>query len=379
LYGTRSAPRNFHKFLADQLAELGFQQLKSDASLFRDPLRDIEMSVHVDDPIVSGRDRASVEVFFEELEQRVLFKRGPALLANGPAVIYLGKSYTRDATSITVAPISDYIAKTLKAYGMAQCSVVHTPATKQNHEKDAPDQPLTTEDHKHFRSVLGRLMFLASERGDLQFALKELARSMSAPTTSDSLALKRVLRYLRGTETFGTRLSMPKTAPPSLNIFVDSDWAGCTRTRRSTSGFAVMFGGFNEQKTCLIASGAKTQPVIAQSSAEAELYALALGAAEGLFAQSVMGELGISLDLRIWCDSSSARAFVNRSGLGRMKHIELKWLWVQDALQRKRFSLHPIASAENVADLWTKALDRTSHEKHRNRANIVDITTLHMT
>ena len=195
--------------MAQQLRELGFQQFKSDASLFRSPERDIDVSVHVDDPIISGRDRQVVEKFLAELESRVLFKRAPILEPSGEPVVYRGRSYTRDFTSISVTPVPGYIAKTLQACGMANCNGVQTPGMSGSKPPLEEDPPLDPAEHKSFRSTLGRLMFLAGERGDIQFCLKELARSMSAPRASDQLALKRLLRHLRATEGFGSKLSLP--------------------------------------------------------------------------------------------------------------------------------------------------------------------------
>ena len=90
------------------------------------------------------------------------------------------------------------------------------------------------------------------------------------------------------------------------------------------------------------------------SAGEAEYYALVKAAAEGLGIQARARDLGIELTLRIWVDSTTADAIASRIGLGKVRHMEVKYLWAQEAHQNKRFCIRKIAGERNPADVLTK-------------------------
>ena len=72
--------------------------------------------------------------------------------------------------------------------------------------------------------------------------------------------------------------------------------------------------------------------------------------------QSIAQDLGWKLQVRIWSDSSGARAIASRRGLGKLRHIELKYLWVQEAVGRGRITLKRVAGVGNPADHLTKPM-----------------------
>ena len=97
-----------------------------------------------------------------------------------------------------------------------------------------------------------------------------------------------------------------------------------------------------------------TQGTIATSSGEAEYYALVKGAAEGLAIQALGKDLGIEMTLKLWVDSTAADSIVSRIGLGRVRHMEVKYLWAQEAHQNGRFKVGKVAGERNPADVLTK-------------------------
>ena len=99
-----------------------------------------------------------------------------------------------------------------------------------------------------------------------------------------------------------------------------------------------------------------TQATIAMSVGEAEYYALVKSAAEGLAFIALAKDLGYEFNLTVWVDSATAKAIVSRLGLGKVRHMEVKFLWAQEALRRKLFQVRKIAGARNPADVLTKAL-----------------------
>ena len=104
----------------------------------------------------------------------------------------------------------------------------------------------------------------------------------------------------------------------------------------------------------VVKTWSSTQTTIAQSSGEAEYYALVRAAAEGLGMQSVMRDLGWEMRVRLWVDSSAAKSIASRVGLGRVRHLEVKFLWLQEVVRDRRLEVRKVHGADNPADVLTK-------------------------
>ncbi len=132
-----------------------------------------------------------------------------------------------------------------------------------------------------------------------------------------------------------------------IEVYTDTDWGGCPRTRKSTSGGCVMLGSH------LIKSWSSTQTSVALSSGEAEFNGVAHGSGIGLGYQSLIKDLGQELPARVWTDSSAAVGDCSRQGLGELRHLDTHTLWAQQAVRAKKISLCKIDEV-NPADLLTK-------------------------
>ena len=104
----------------------------------------------------------------------------------------------------------------------------------------------------------------------------------------------------------------------------------------------------------VVKTWSSTQTTIAQSSGEAEYYALVRAAAEGLGMQSVMHDLGWEMHVRLWVDSSAAKSIASRIGLGTVRHLEVKFLWLQAIVRDKRLEVRKVHGTQNPADILTK-------------------------
>ena len=136
-----------------------------------------------------------------------------------------------------------------------------------------------------FRAVAARFNYLAADCPNLQFATKEICREMSGPTMRSQEKMKRLARYLMHIREVKLYFRWQDEIS-DLCVAVDSDWAGCRKTRKSTSGGCMMIGRH------LLRAWSSTQPSIAMSSAEAEYYALVEGATRSLGLQSMMRKWG---------------------------------------------------------------------------------------
>ena len=111
----------------------------------------------------------------------------------------------------------------------------------------------------------------------------------------------------------------------SVTAYTDSDWAGCIRTARSTSGGIVSIGGR------IIKTHSRQQKTVALSSAEAELYAMVAASAETLAIVAYARDLGLDLGGEVYTDSSAALGISQRAGIGKVRHLCTQGLWVQEA------------------------------------------------
>ena len=139
---------------------------------------------------------------------------------------------------------------------------------------------------------------------------------MAKPRVGDVAVLKRLARYLREfPECF--YLFAWQNVPTEVSVFTDSDWAGCARTRRSTSGGVILLG------THLLMHWSRTQQSVALSSCEAEVNAINKGGVEGLGLLHMLGSCDIVLPVVLRTDASVAKGVVERAGAGKVKHGEL--------------------------------------------------------
>ena len=82
---------------------------------------------------------------------------------------------------------------------------------------------------------------------------------------------------------------------------------------------------------------------------------------EGQFLQHLLDELGQHAPLRVHSDSSAARAIVAKRGVGRLKHLAIRELWLQDQLRAGRLTVHKVGTLTNCADLFTKVFSVARH------------------
>ena len=108
----------------------------------------------------------------------------------------------------------------------------------------------------------------------------------------------------------------------------------------------------------------KDQTTYAMSSGEAELYAANLGGMQGLGLQSVAKDFGVEVKLNLFIAAKATVDIVNRRGLGKVRHLAVNDLWLQDAVKSKRIVMHKVASKDNMADLMTKPLAFEDIESH---------------
>ena len=144
----------------------------------------------------------------------------------------------------------------------------------------------------------------------------------------------------------------------SLIVEGDSDHAGCARTRKSTSGGIIRWGAH------ILKWWSKTQPTIALSSGEAELFALVKSTSEGLGVIAAMEEWGIEADLVVKSDAVAAIGMVKRQGLGRIRHIAVADLWIQQKSKEGAVHYMKLDGFKNTSDIPTKPVEAEVMGRH---------------
>ena len=369
LYGTRDAPARWEELYTATLVGLGFLRGRASACCFFHPARDIRCVVHGDDFTFTGHD-GDLNWIQSEMEKAFLCKVG-GRLGNGVGDVQEvrllnrvirwtpeGLLYEADPRHV------EQLVRDLERMGEeAARTPLSSPGFKRDAEAVEASTPLGPEATHEYRALAARANFLSMDRPDLGFAAKECCRKMATPTTVDWAALVRLTRYLAGRP----RLvyAYPWQDPGiGLSTYVDTDFAGCVVTRKSTSGGVCLRGSH------LIKHWSNTQKTIALSSGEAELGGVVKGSGEGLGLVAVAKDLGVDVGLTVFADSSAAIGICRRTGIGKVRHLAVGQLWVQERVRSGDYELRKHPGAQNPADLLTKAVNAELISRHTAYAGL---------
>jgi hypothetical protein len=366
LYGLKQAPRNWdimvHTFITKDMA---YKATVSDPSLYCKRSRsgrlmmiyrfvdDMQGSYHADD---AAEFSQSVKL----LQDRFRIKQLQT------ATWMLGMRIVRDRKARTITLDQElYVTKSLEKFGLQECRVVSSPemvgaATDANAELDV------AADVQRYMEITGTLMYAAiSTRPDIAHAVHYLASNMQAPTLRHMQAAERVLRYLAGTkdvglvfgsrngDTVGDSRGRKSQVQVEVCAFADADWANDRGDRRSISGWVAKVNGDP------VSWSSKKQRVVALSTCEAELYAESAAIQEVLWLRGLMEELGLytRTGSTVYGDNQSAIAVSHNGVKGeRTKHVDVKYHFVTETVERGIVKLQWIPTAQQQADIFTKAL-----------------------
>ena len=126
--------------------------------------------------------------------------------------------------------------------------------------------------------------------------------------------------------------------PKEILVYTDSDWGSCQESRKSMSSSAIRLGSHLLDTSC------GKQTTMALSSGEAEYYAITRGSAAATMVQNILSEMDRKCKLACLTDSSAAKGISHRRGVGRVKHLELKELWVQDKVDKGELEIRKIST-----------------------------------
>ncbi|KAF5471906.1 hypothetical protein F2P56_008669 [Juglans regia] len=260
LYGLKQAPRAWFRRLSQYLLEYGFIESSADYSLFiytNDSVK-LYVLVYVDDILVTGSSKAAIASFILSLKDSFLVKD------LGELSFFLGVQASHDSHGLHLGQ-TRYITDLLESTKMVGAKPLNCPSTSGPKLSSIEGELLS--DPTEYRRVVGALQYCTISHPDIAYAVNQLCQFMHNPREPHWTAVKRVLRYLKGTIDYGLYFS-----PVAINLqaYCDSDWAGNPDDRRSTTGYGIFLG------QNLIAWTAKKQPIVSKSSTEAEYRSLAI-------------------------------------------------------------------------------------------------------
>lgn len=349
MYGCRDAAACWELEITDFFTCNGFAPGLGSPVLFVNTTRDVKVSIHGDDITALGFEDDLLWLK-ERLLERYELKFG-GLLGPDPSdtqdVALLNRLIHYGEQETTVEADPRHVTILLNELNLHSAKAVGTPGVS---KVDGDATALDDSAKRQYRSMVMRCNYLGLDRPDICYASKELARAMQQPTVGNWTGLKRMARFLLGKP----RLVWHYRDQPEqthLRIFTDSDDAGCTASRKSTSCGALFHGSH------LLKFYSSTQHVIALSSGESEFYGGIKAGSTLLGGLATMKDLGCDFQGALVFDATAAKAMLGRRGHGKAKHIDRCYLWLQQRVQDGDIELEKIGTKINCADLGTKHLE----------------------
>jgi len=275
---------------------------------------------------------------------------------------FLGMQVQRSGDGLLLSQ-RQYMLDILDRAGMTECKPCSTPVDTNPKVAAADGAPVS--DATDFRSLAGALQYLTFTRPDIAYAVQQVCLHMHDPREPHLAALKRILRYVRGTLHLGLLLR-PSTST-DLVVYTDADWAGCPDTRKSTSGYAVFLGDN------LVSWSSTRQNTVSRSSAEAEYRAVANGVAEATWLCQLLLELHAPLRRAtlVYCDNISAVYMTsNPVQHQRTKHIEIDLHFVQEQVAVGDLRVLHVPTSSQYANIFTKGLPTSVFTEFRSSLNL---------
>ena len=367
LYGLKQAPRLWYKKFDSFMLNHGYNRTNTDHCVFVKKFSDgdfVILLLYVDDMLIVGQDTNKIEKLKKELSKSFAMKD------LGPAKQILGMKITRDRASKRLWLSQEkYIEKVLERFNMAKSKPVNTPLA--GHFKLSSAQCPTSDEEQEgmkqipYASAVGSLMYaMVCTRPDIAHAVGVVSRFLSNPGKDHWEAVKWILRYLRGTSKVCLKFGENQTI---LDGYTDADMAGDVDSRKSTSGYLMIFAGG------AVSWQSRLQKCVALSTTEAEYIAATEASKELLWIKKFLQELGLTQERYILhCDSQSAiHLSKNSSFHSKSKHIDVRYHWIRDVLEEKKMHIEKIHTNENGSDMMTKSLSREKLEVCKQKANLV--------
>ena len=374
LYGLKQGSKCWFECLRDGLIEIGFTPSAIDPCIYY--RNGLTLLTFVDDCLIFCEHKSEADALIAELETNFI------LTDEGEVSTYLGVKVSKDSTNGSITLTQPFlIQRIITALGSAVTNA-NTKRTPAQHKvilsKD--EYGPARKQLWNYRSVIGMLNYLAaSTRPDILFAVHQCARFSSDPKLCHEQGVKRIVRYLKGTLDQG--LILTPDSSRSVECYVDADFAGSYKAEDadkpvsvlSRTGYTIYFKG------CPIIWVSKMQTEITLSTTEAEYVALSQSMRDVIPFMNIVDEINSIYQLESDKAQVLCTLFEDNNGAielakapkyrPRTKHIALKYHHFREHVKNGLVEILPIDTADQIADIFTKALDEQSFVYLRKKLN----------
>ena len=258
-----------------------------------------------------------------------------------------------------------YAKELVKKFGLEDSKISSTPMAQNVNLDSGPSGKAVV--ITQYRAMIGSLLYLTASWPDIMFAVCLCARYQACPKESHLIAVKRILRYVKGTQNLG--LWYGKQTTLDLIGYTDADFAGDKMDRKSTSGTCQFLGG------SLVSWSSRKQTSVALSTAEAEYVAAGSCCTQILWMVQTLKDYDLEFTkVPIMCDNSSAIMISKNPVLhSRTKHIEIRHHFIRDHVEKGHVELIHIDTNNQIADIFTKPLSSQQHIELRFKLGMLEL------
>ncbi|KAH9762162.1 Integrase catalytic domain-containing protein [Citrus sinensis] len=353
LYRLKQAPKCWYKRFDSFIMSLGYNRLSSEHCAYYKRFEDndfIILLLYVDDMLVAGPNKDRIQELKAQLAREFEMKD------LGPANKILGMQIHRDRNNRKIwLSQKNYLKKILRRFNMQDCKSISTPlfvnfklssSMCRSNEAERKEMPRVP-----YASAVGSLMFaMICTRPDIAQAVGAVSRYMANPGGEHWIAVKRILRYIRGTSDVALCYGGLEF---TVRGYVDSDFAGDLDKRKSTTGYVFTLAG------AAVSWISKLQTIVALSTTEAEYMAATQACKEAIWIQRLLEELGHKQHkIPVFCDSQSVLHIArNPTFHSRTKHIGVQYHFIREVVEDGSVDLQKIHTKENLVDVLTKPIN----------------------
>jgi hypothetical protein len=371
IYGLKQAPRIWYRVLHDFLTSMGFVRCYKEYCIYvqKVGVEWIIIVVYVDDLTIMSHSMTLINNLKREMSLRFKMKD------LGDIHYILKMEVTRDrARRLMTISQRQYINDLIKKFNLEENKPVATPQLVG--EQLLPELGMTAVQIAaqgfDYRGIVGSLQYLVrGTRPDIANAVRELSKFLSCYNRTHWEAARRVLKYLKGTSTYGLRMD-GTSKNVAYEVYTDASFACQTKERKSVTGYVITMAGTS------VSWCSSKQGSVSLSTAEAELIALSEGAKESEWLWYLLREMGFLQEspVQVWCDSKAAISTVKNPGNHKStKHVEIRYLFTRDLVEAGRLKIEYCRTNEMAADILTKALPTSQFVKLREKIGVHDLAS----
>jgi hypothetical protein len=367
LYGLKQAPRAWYSKIESYFLSENFEKCPYEHTLFvKNGVNNdiLIVSLYVDDLIFTSNNSSLMDEFKTSMMKKF------DMTDLGKMRYFLGVEVEQCQKGIFIHQ-QKYASEILVRFGMDNCNKVCNPIVPGC--KLIKDENGKASDSTLYKQMVGSLMYLLATRPDLAYSVCLVARFMDRPTEIHFAAVKRIMRYLRGTLSHGVLYKRKLSNEVHLRGWCDSDYAGDLDDRKSTTGFVFTIGD------SAVSWCSKKQPIVTLSTTEAEYVSAASCACQAIWLRNVLSFLQSKKEecTKIYCDNSSSIKLSKNPVLhGRCKHIDVRFHFLRNLTKDGIVEMVHCTTENQIADILTKPLKLDSFCRLREGLGIIDVSCL---